>query len=55
MIQTSLVVELAPELIVFILVCVELGLESLELFLAGVVVGEDLLGLRSQLCGFLNG
>lgn len=46
-IQTSLVVELAPEQIVFLLVGVELSLEALELLLASVVVGENLLSLRS--------
>ncbi len=46
-IQASLVVELAPERIVFLLVCFELSFELLELLLAGVVVGENLLSLRS--------
>lgn len=46
-IQASLVVELVPERIVFLLVCIELRLEALELLPAGVVVDENLLSLRS--------
>lgn len=46
-IQTSLVVELAPEQTGFLLLSVELSLEALELLLAGVVLGENLLSLRS--------